>query len=67
MEDVCGLCLEDEESMAHILNECPALQGLRNELDKEEIPSEERILRILNHETVVELMAERSHSITNSV
>ena len=63
MEDLCGLCLEHEESMAHILNECPALQGLRDELDQEESQGEERILRILNHETVVELMAERGHSI----
>ena len=66
MEDTCGLCLENEESMMHILKECPALEGLRRELDNEETTSEERILRILNHETVVELMAERSHSITET-
>ena len=61
LDPTCELCLEEEETTAHLFQSCPALEWSRREMfidDKE--PIWDRLLRFFNTTTVKNLFKTRS-------
>ena len=62
LADECQMCLEDEESTAHLFFDCPALWQSRTDIKSLQLEREKQVLRFFSSAEMVELLALRARS-----
>ena len=62
LADECQMCLEDEESTAHLFFECPALWRSRTDIKSLQLEREKQVMRFFSSAEMVELLALRARS-----
>ena len=62
VEDECEMCLEAEETTAHLFFECPALWRMREEMKSLKVDIEQQIMLFFSTDILVQLFEKRARS-----